>query len=216
MSDHDPIKAAELEARLAALNVYMKALGKTGPELQAVKAESLAAIAKVKNSPRSEAEKIAWANAYTTEFTNLTSGIAPEIPRDKAWTYVDVEGQQQQSYLAGLTQLAAVGEITAESHVLPPGGTAWVAATSVPEIRTGIEEYRVAMTWKARVKGQEFECFGVSTLAQWVQQGRVLRDTEIFNPHDKVWRPAVEEPKLQGVKWKAAGGCLTVFLFWMR
>jgi len=95
-----------------------------------------------------------------------------------------------------------------------PLSNKWERASEIPEFRESFDEYRQASIWRVRIGDKEYEAENAQMVVDWANQGRVTRDTMVFNPWDKEWRRAGDEPKFRNITFAAVrSGCLLPFLF---
>jgi hypothetical protein len=216
MAEPDPIKVAEIDAHMAAMNFYVGMLNaETDEDREAVKERQRSTLDAIKSSPKADAEKIAWMNRYTEVLQELSGEKEIDIPADKEWRYIDPEsGADECATIEALLALVSTGLLSDDVRVKRPRSNVWLAAGEFSELRGALAEWRARIAWRVRVGGQEYEAVGVQTVADWIAAGRVLPDTEIFNPYDRAWRKAKDEPKLKAVQF-VKKGCLSVIAFWM-
>lgn len=140
------------------------------------------------------------------------------LPPEKLWRYIDSEsGKEHVSTLEALIQFASVGTFLDGGQVKRPLSSQWEDPRNVPELKPGFDEWREATTFIVRIQGREYRAEGARELASWVTQGRVLPDTQVYNPHEKCWMAAREIKNIATV-WKsqAKSGCLGTFLLLAR
>lgn len=136
-------------------------------------------------------------------------------PPETIWRYISSDdGSERRGTVEVPKRLIECGLITADDLIKRPLSTKWERAADIPEFHDSFGAYSEASIWRVRIGDKEYEAENAQMVADWANQGRVTRDTMVFNPWDKEWRRAGDEPKFRDITFAAAkSGCLMAFLF---